>query len=157
MKRHFKNHLNKGYTKLISLKGEPESLAFGLAIGVFVGVTPTIPLHTALIVLVCLLLKKNITAGLLGSWLISNPLTIPLFYVTQYRLGKFMLGNASSGAVPQDYSLFDLMQKGFEVVVPLLAGGIVMAPFFAIPAFFIARSLILAVREHRHDHGKEHP
>ena len=43
-----------------------------------VGVTPTIPLHTALIVLIGILFRQNIAAGYLGSWLISNPLTIPI-------------------------------------------------------------------------------
>jgi uncharacterized protein (DUF2062 family) len=38
------------YDRFISLKGEPASIAAGFAIGVFVGVTPTIPFHTAMIV-----------------------------------------------------------------------------------------------------------
>ena len=36
------------YERFISLKGDPSQIAAGLAIGVFVGVTPTIPLHTAI-------------------------------------------------------------------------------------------------------------
>src|ERR1035437_1511252 len=89
-----KKHLKKRYLQLISLKGEPHVIAFGFAIGVFIGVTPIIPFHTIMIVLLCILFKKNITAGYLGSWFISNPLTIPVLYVTQYRLGKFILGGS---------------------------------------------------------------
>ena len=41
------NRLGKYYyLKFIRLKGDPRSLALGTAIGVFVGLTPTIPLHT---------------------------------------------------------------------------------------------------------------
>ena len=55
------------YEKFISLKGEPAQIAAGLAIGIFVGVTPTIPFHTGIIVLIGLLFRQNITAGYLGS------------------------------------------------------------------------------------------
>ena len=152
-----KNRLKTWYESLISLKGEPRTVAFGLAIGVFIGVTPTIPFHTVLIILFCFLLKKNITAAFLGSWLICNPLTIPFFYVSQYRLGKCLLGNSYTGFPAPDYSLVSLIQHGDYVAIPLLAGGIIMAPFFAIPVYFIGHKLILTVRNNRHDHGEENP
>jgi uncharacterized protein (DUF2062 family) len=104
--------LNTWYKQLISLKGEPGAIADGLAIGVFIGVTPTIPLHTILIILICFLFKKNITAGYLGSWIISNPLTIPFFYVAEYRLGKCLLGNFYKWLTLSDYSLFGMAQAG---------------------------------------------
>ncbi len=48
---HFlKNKTIEFYHKFISLKGDPRKISMGMAIGVFVGVTPTIPFHTALIV-----------------------------------------------------------------------------------------------------------
>lgn len=149
--------LNTWYKQLISLKGEPDAIAAGLAIGVFIGVTPTIPLHTILIILICFLFKKNITAGYLGSWIISNPLTIPFFYVAEYRLGKCLLRNSYKALNLSDYSLFGMAQAGWDVVVPLLTGGMIIAPFFAAPAYFITYKLILSVREKRHDHGEKNP
>lgn len=152
-----RKRLKTWYESLISLKGEPRAIAFGLAIGVFIGVTPTVPFHTILIILLCFLLKKNITAAYLGSWIISNPLTIPFLYFSQYRLGECLLGNGYTGFSTPDYSLVSLIQQGGYVVIPLLAGGIIMAPFFAIPAYFISHRLILAVRNSCHDHGEENP
>ena len=149
-------NLKKWYEKLISLKGEPRTIAFGLAIGVFIGVTPTIPFHTLLIILLCFLFKKNITAAYLGSWLISNPLTIPFLYVSQYRLGKYLLGDICKGFFPPDYSLITIIKHGGNVALPLLTGGIIMAPFFAVPIYFIAHKLILTVRKHHHVHGEKH-
>ena len=152
----FKKHLQEKYLQFISLKGEPHAIAFGSAIGVFVGITPTIPFHTALILLLCFLLKKNITAGCLGSWAISNPLTIPLFYITQYRLGKYLLGDISAGDLIVEHSLLNLVRQGWEVIFPLLVGGIVMAPFFAVPTYFITRKIIENVRKNKHVHGEAH-
>lgn len=149
-------HAKKWYQQLISLHGRPRDLAFGLAIGVFIGVTPTIPFHTLLIVLLCFILKKNIIAANLGSWLISNPLTIPFLYVTQYRLGKYLLGNSYPSSLDQEYSLLNLIQRGWDVILPLLVGGVIMAPFFAVPTYFITRKILRTVRKNRHDYCEEH-
>ena len=132
--------------KFITLKGEPSQIAAGLALGVFVGVTPTIPFHTALIIVLGLLFRQNITAGYLGSWMISNPLTIPPLYVSQYELGRFLLGMERCRFELADYSIGAIAALGREILLPLLAGGILMAPIFAVPAFFIARRLITSVR-----------
>jgi uncharacterized protein (DUF2062 family) len=137
------------YERFISLKGEPAHIAAGLAIGVFVGVTPTIPFHTAIIVLICFLFRKNITAGYLGVWIISNPLTVPLLYVSQYEFGRFLMGMERSRFELPDYTLGSITVLGWEILLPLLTGGILMAPFFAVPAYFVAHRLITAVRTRR--------
>ncbi len=142
LKKRFRNF----YERFISLKGEPAQIAAGLAIGVFVGVTPTIPFHTVIIVLIGLLFRQNITAAYLGSWLISNPLTIPLFYLSQYELGRFLLGMERCRFEFTDYSLGTIAALGWKILLPLLTGGILMAPFFAVPAYFVARRLITSIR-----------
>lgn len=153
-----KDRLREWYRQLLSLHGEPHSIAFGFAIGIFVGVTPTIPFHTILIIALCFFWKKNATAGFLGSWLISNPLTIPFLYVTQYRLGKLLLGSHTANAVIRDYSLLNLMHRGWAVLAPCLLGGFIMAPFIALPAYFITYKTIKIVRKKHHGHhDKKHP
>jgi uncharacterized protein (DUF2062 family) len=134
------------YDRFISLEGEPAQIATGLAIGVFVGVTPTIPFHTATIVLLGLLFRQNITAGYLGAWIISNPLTVPPLYVAQYELGRFLLGMERCRFELADYSMGAIAGLGGKILLPLLTGGILMAPFFALPAYFITRRLIISIR-----------
>jgi hypothetical protein len=135
------------YLRFISLKGDPSSIASGLALGVFVGATPTIPFHTALILLLGLLFRRNITAGYLGSWIVSNPLTIPLLYFSQYELGRILLGMPRCRFEIADYTLGGIAALGWQILLPLQVGGIVMAPFFAIPAYFVALRLITAFRK----------
>ncbi|MCE5263564.1 MAG: DUF2062 domain-containing protein [Deltaproteobacteria bacterium] len=135
------------YERFVSLKGEPPEIAAGLTLGVFVGVTPTIPFHTAIIVFLGLLLRKNITAAYLGSWLISNPFTIPILYVGQYELGRFVLGMDRFPFQIPDYTVGAIAALGWQILLPLLLGGILMAPVFAIPCYFIARRLIASIRE----------
>jgi uncharacterized protein (DUF2062 family) len=145
----FKRQIRAFYERFISLKGEPQALSAGLAMGVFVGVTPTIPFHTALIVILGLLFKLNMTAAYLGSWLISNPLTIPFFYFTQYELGRVLLGMTRCSFALTDYSLPALLDLGWQILLPLLVGGIVMAPFIAAAAYVISHRLLKALRARR--------
>jgi uncharacterized protein len=142
LKKRFKTF----YERFISLKGEPRAIAAGLAIGVFVGVTPTIPFHTAIIVMIGLLFRKNITAAYLGSWIISNPLTIPLFYLSQYELGRILLGMERCQFILNDYSLKAVAALGWQILLPLLTGGLVMAPLFAVPAYFMTYRLVAGIR-----------
>jgi uncharacterized protein (DUF2062 family) len=142
-----KTRIKYFHDKFISLKGEPRAIAMGMAIGVFVGVTPTIPFHTALLVLVAFLSKQNITAAYLGSWIISNPITIPFFYFSQYELGRYLLGIAPCQFNFSGLSIQHILGIGWHLAVPLLLGGIIMAPFFAIPAYFITRHAVLTIRK----------
>jgi uncharacterized protein (DUF2062 family) len=138
------------YQQFISLAGEPRAIAFGMAIGVFVGVTPIIPFHTVLIVLLGIIFRKNITSAYLGSWLISNPITIPFFYLTEYQLGKFCLGTRCHPINLTDYSIWSIVNLGSDIAFPLIIGGLVLAPFFAVPAYGITYRFILMIRKKKH-------
>ena len=142
-----KKRIKYFHDKFISLKGEPKTIAMGIAIGVFVGVTPTIPFHTALLVIITILFKQNVTAAYLGSWIISNPITIPFFYFSQYELGLYLMGIAPSEFDSASISLQSIINLGWQIAVPLLAGGMIMAPIFALPAYFITYRAVLTIRK----------
>ena len=139
-------HFRAFYHRFVSLRGEPRAIAAGMALGVFVGVTPTIPFHTAIIVALGLLCRLNLTAACLGSWIISNPLTIPLLYYSEYRLGRRVLGTGADNWVLNEYSLHAFAALGGEILVPLLTGGLVLAPFFALAAYGLTSSLLKWIR-----------
>ncbi|MBN1548562.1 MAG: DUF2062 domain-containing protein [Syntrophaceae bacterium] len=147
-----KKYLLNFYRKFISLKGEPKHIARGFAMGVFVGVTPTIPFHTGLLVALGLASRQNITSAYIGSWAISNPLTIAPFYILEYKIGEYLLDMGDKPLVLKDYSIMSIMSFGWDVTFPLLTGGIILAPLFAVPAYFLAHRLVLAIRRKRQHH-----
>jgi uncharacterized protein (DUF2062 family) len=149
---YLKRYLTNFYHKFISLKGDPKNIAMGFAMGVFVGVTPTIPFHTGLLVALGLVSRQNITSAYIGAWAISNPLTVAPFYVLEYQIGKYLLGMGGTSLVLKDYSIMSIVNFGWDVTFPLLTGGIILAPFFAIPAYFLAHRMILAIRRKRQHH-----
>jgi uncharacterized protein (TIGR03546 family) len=142
----FKNKISIFYNRFISLKGEPGEIAAGMAIGVFVGVTPTIPFHTVAIILLCLLFRQNMTAAILGATCVSNPITIPLFYLAQYELGRLLLNYESLKVTFNDYSLKSIFELGWHILYPLQLGGLLMAVVFTVPAYFITYRAVSVLR-----------
>ncbi len=85
------NRLSKFYyLKMLRLQGEPKALALGTAIGVFVGLTPTIPFHTVTIISIAMATRTSAIAGVISSWIVCNPLTyIPIYYFSM-RVGNWL-------------------------------------------------------------------
>jgi uncharacterized protein (DUF2062 family) len=138
--------IKRFYRRFIRLKGNPEQVAIGLSIGVFVGITPTIPFHTLLAFILALAFKQNCTASVLGATAIANPLTLPFLYITEYHLGKYLLGSNMKEVVFSDYRMWDILHVGWAVACPLLVGGIALAFISALPAYIIARKIVITLR-----------
>ncbi len=135
------------WLKLKRIKGDPFSLARGLALGAFVGVTPTIPFHTVLILLLGAALRANLLAATIFSILISNPLTVPIFYYLSWWIGSRLTGSEIGWAQVKNIittlktagimdSVSMLYQTGSELIIALLTGGIIIAIPPAIAAYY---------------------
>ena len=122
--------------QLGELRGKPHEISLGMAIGVFVGITPTMPFHTVLAVSLATLLRASKLAAALGVW-ICNPLTIPLFYYGSYRLGRFVLGSPEL-SLPPDYSFLSLMKLGKHATVAMLHGGVLLGILPALLTYILA-------------------
>lgn len=146
------------FLKLLRLKGTPHSISLGAAIGVFIGLTPTIPLHTIIILALTLILRSSFIAGFITSILVCNPLT----YVPQYYLA-LLLGNLVTpfhldwDRVKQvlevvlsdasfDMRIKPLLSLGYEAIVVMLAGGFVLALPFGLATYYLFNSLIVSYR-----------
>ncbi|MFA7346832.1 MAG: DUF2062 domain-containing protein [Desulfurivibrionaceae bacterium] len=151
------------YLKFLRLQGDPHSLALGVSIGLFVGVTPTIPLHTALIILFVWLLRGNFFAALIAATAISNPLTwLPQYYFC-WRLGNWLLpGNLSweriqalLNLLASDTNIRDTLasiwQMGLDAVAVMLVGGVLLAIPFTCAGYILAFKFFRALRKKRQE------
>ena len=145
MLKYFQKKSKEFYDKFICLTGDPRKISMGMAIGVFVGMTPTIPFHTVLILAITLPMRQNLTAAMLGAW-VMNPLTIPIFYVLEYELGRLILGWERFTIVFNSADIGNILEIGWEIFYPLQVGGLILAPFFAVPAYFITLHFIRVIR-----------
>jgi len=141
-----RDRINDFYNRFLSLNGKPEEIARAVTLGVFIGVTPTIPLHTALVMVICLIFRQNITAAMLGATIISNPLTIPFLYLAAYELGVLVLGLGANPFVLADYDVRSILEIGWHILYPLMVGGLLLACVLAVPTYFITRYAVVKMR-----------
>lgn len=72
-------------------KPSRDTIARGLALGLFIGFTPTMGIQIVLTGLAAYFLKVNIPIALAGS-LVTNPFTAGIVYPLQYQLGVWLVG-----------------------------------------------------------------
>ena len=83
---------------IVSLHGEPEDIALGAAIGVFIAFTPTVGFQMILGAFVATVFRANRPAAMIPAW-ITNPVTIPPIYAFTYWLGSFFHGDTPASEV----------------------------------------------------------
>ncbi len=149
------------YLKFMRMKGDPQSLAIGTAIGVFIGITPTMPLHTILIIPLTIVTRTSTIAALMGSLLVCNPITyVPQYYLatiigntlTPYELSWVRIKGVLDILLqhPGLYkSLGALAGLGYEAAIVLVVGGIVLALPCAIASYFLSLRLFVKIRNKR--------
>ncbi|MDH4265116.1 MAG: DUF2062 domain-containing protein [Deltaproteobacteria bacterium] len=138
----WKRNLRLLYLRLLRLRGQPQEVAGGVAIGVFVGMTPTVPLHTVLAVLIAFILKKSKLAAALGVW-VANPFCLPFIYLLDFKVGQVLTGANAPSLAATNFSIPHLVQLGWDISYPLLFGGTVNGFLCAIPSYFITKRVIL--------------
>lgn len=150
------------YLRFLRIRGTPHSIALGAAIGVFIGITPTVPFHSMIIFVLAILTRSSFISGLITSWLVSNPLTcLPLYYlaitfgnlVTPYHLDWERVKSIGdlflSGATPSA-RLELLGTLGGEALSVMLIGGFLLALPWGVGSYFLFHRLIVKYRRKRH-------
>ena len=104
------------------LPGTPHSIAAGAACGVASSFTPFIGLHLLGSFLLCLLVRGNYLAAVVGT-LVGNPWTLPFIWVTAYHLGHALLGtHGPQLEAVQHWDLATLMGELEAVFWPVAVG-----------------------------------
>jgi len=147
LNRKFKSFYHNLISRLKNIKGEPRYVALGMAIGVFIGATPFFPFHTSIALILAILLKGSRIAAAAGVW-VSNPITIPFFYISTYKIGAYILGIASPISV-SNQSFSELLGMGFEITRAMALGGIILGIPLSIAGYYITLRIITVFRNHR--------
>ena len=127
---------------VINSNTSTREVADGAAIGVFIGFSPTIGLHTLLIILLTVLLKKNKWVALLAGW-ICNPLTVIPMFLLNYWIGELFYPQTLTfnevKLTLMNMDLAHLKTVGVEILIPIFLGSLVTGVVFA----WLARHLCL--------------
>lgn len=149
------------YLRFIRLQGEPSILARGVAIGTFIGITPTIPFHTVLTLLFAFILRGSKIAALLATVIVSNPVTFFPQYYLSWRIGSWLTPGKHSweevsiliesvvngGKYAETFAAFGKI--GINSLMILIGGGIILAIPFTIAFYFLSYRLFCSIQKRR--------
>lgn len=154
------------------LPDTPHKIALGIACGTFVTFTPFFGLHFFLAAGLAFVLRGNVLASLLGTF-VGNPISFPLIAATSYRLGLWMMGAGHeeriwhkvkygvvetwSTILANAKSLFGYPPSPwggvsaffYDVFLPYLVGGIVPGIICAAVMYFMSKPMITAYQSRR--------
>jgi uncharacterized protein (DUF2062 family) len=139
------------WLKFRRLQEDPRTIAGGMALGVFVGITPTVPFHTVAVLSLAALLRVSPVTAFIGIQ-IGNPLTIPAIYLASYKVGQFLLYRGKPLVFPETFSFEAWIAVLWQGGVALQVGGVILAIPPAIAAYFF--TLWIVQRFHRRKMAK---
>lgn len=142
---------------LHDIRAEPEAVAGGVAIGMFMGFTPFIGLKTLLALFIAWVARCSKMAAVITVTLHDVLLLLqPVLIWVEYLLGNWVLQRPSKKELPQLLGHFwehwgSFFQWSFfnECIYPVIIGWIIVGLPFAVASYFLMHSVLLKMRRHR--------
>jgi uncharacterized protein (DUF2062 family) len=131
--------------KLIRLRAEPDQIARGMALGLFVGMTPTFGVQLIIVFVLAVILKQNKIAALIGVWN-TNAFTAPLIYGLEYEVGRVLLGLPRLD-VQLQFNYEMLQELGWQFFAPLCLGSIVLGIPVALIGYAVTLHFVPVMRQ----------
>lgn len=134
------------FLKLIRVKDSVDKLAIGFACGAMVSFTPFIGFHFFLAIIFAFILRGNIVASLIGTF-IGNPFTFPFIWIFIYRVGNVFFKNDQNFSL--QFTFESLFNQGYEILAPMLIGSLIVSIPIWFITFFSLKFLILSFKKRK--------
>jgi uncharacterized protein (DUF2062 family) len=118
-----------------------------MALGIFIGMTPTFGFQMAIAIFFAYLLRKNRLAAVLGVW-VTNPVTAPVIYAIEYEIGRILL-DIERVSLPTDFTWEAYANLGWNIMYPLWVGSLLTGVVLGTLAYFITLKLVPLVKKWR--------
>lgn len=135
------------FVRFVRLRGLPEEIAKGVALGIFVGMTPTFGFQMAIALFFAYLLKENRLAAILGVW-ITNPVTAPVIYSIEYEMGRILL-SLPRASLPAEFTWGAYADLGWDILYPLWVGGTLAGVILGALSYFVTLRMVPIVKTWR--------
>ncbi|MEP0522283.1 MAG: DUF2062 domain-containing protein [Hyphomicrobiales bacterium] len=137
--------------RVLRLSASPHVVAIGFAAGVFASFTPFIGFHFVICFSLAYVLRGNLIAAALGTW-VGNPLTFPFIWFYTYKIGNLIL-HGNEGELSMRQVSGQLLHVSFsniiEILKPMTMGGVVLGVPAAFISYFIIRRLVFVYQRSR--------
>jgi len=128
------------YERIVRLDGSPERIAGGVAVGVVLGVGPTLGIGLVAAAGVAAFFRFNVAAAMLGA-LTGFPPLLPLTWGASCYLGGVILGKDWHGIYGkvQSGAVWD---AGGDILLAYITGNLLLTAFLASLAYVITLKLV---------------
>jgi hypothetical protein len=151
--------------RVLHVDDTPHRIALGVAVGMWVAWTPTIPFQMVLTFLLAWVLGANKVVGLPFVWF-SNPLTIVPIYGPNYVVGCWLLGSEFQGfkqiiqAADLRGNFVEVAQRWWHAIQSvaweLSVGSVLVASVIGTATYFTILHAVIAYRNYRHRRELQH-
>lgn len=128
------------YERFLKIRGRPRDIALGFALGIFIGMTPTMGIQMPIAVFFAAMLKWSKISAAFGVW-ITNPFTSPFIYGFTYIVGAKVLGLKVKMTLPEDFSwsiVKELIENAPVIFGAMTIGGILIGFPLAILSYYLS-------------------
>ncbi len=136
-------NLREKFQFILTLKENPHNVAVSFSVGVFIGMSPLLGIHTVLGLLVASLFKLNRLVTIVGVY-ITNPWTIIPIYTFGTWMGMKLLG--VEGIVTNirwsSLSMSTVAGELKELLMPFIAGTFFIGAVSSIIGYFLILVLL---------------
>jgi uncharacterized protein (DUF2062 family) len=132
--------LVRTYERFLKIRGQPREIALGFALGLFVGMTPFIGLHTVMAIPLAALLKWNKISAAVAVWF-TNAATAPFIYSITYVVGARIAGIKqvfSWKDVESLSAVYRLILHTPEMIWAMVIGGVILGLPLAVAGYYLA-------------------
>lgn len=139
------------YLRIVRIKAPAESIALGLALGVFAGALPFLSLQMVIAVALALVLRGNVIAAAIGTWW-TNPFNWAIVFPLFYLLGKVFV---SMDVTPLSIGelihlpLLELLERGWQWLLITTLGGVIAGIPMSIVTYFITLRAVRIFHDRR--------
>ncbi|MDJ0912875.1 MAG: DUF2062 domain-containing protein [Desulfobacterales bacterium] len=140
------------YIRFIKLRGSPHEIALGMALGLFIGMSPFFGLHIITAVALASLLGWSKVAAAIGVN-ITNAATAPVIYPITYWVGAHLSGFAKEVQWPTSFAITEFagfLKQSPLIVADLVVGGIILGLPIAVAGYFFSLRTIRFYRRRVH-------
>ncbi|HQP91218.1 MAG TPA: DUF2062 domain-containing protein [Candidatus Omnitrophota bacterium] len=145
--------LKELFLRLVRLNSNPRGIAFGVSIGVFIGITPLYGFHTLMVILAALLVPRTNKIAILVGTNISIPPTLPFITWGGYEIGRLILPKEYP---PLNWHFFSkiTLQNIAELYLPLFVGSIILGLILSVIFFIISLEVVTRYKA-RHSSNRQ--
>jgi len=142
--------LKKIYGRLLKIRGTPREVALGLALGLFVSMSPTMGFQMAIAVPIAAMFKWNKLASAMAVW-VTNPITAPFIYSFTYFIGAKLSGismGLHAADAASNTTMLVFAEKAPIIFGAMALGGVVLGLPLAVIGYYFA---FFAVQKYQTD------